>query len=151
MQEQAVLWIKGALDVNNPLEEREKYMRCALCTEKEVYIQFTVSRCESAVRQHVQNFACMCLIPVLSNRMTMLFHARLWSDFSMVAFLQAFRASMCLFWSAYYSNKRDQNSHYVQNKNWSLQQKHCTGVHFHFNHYNLFTVNNLTDQTIKIW
>lgn len=72
-------------------------------------MQFRVGA-DVKVLQHMQPLACACSIPVLSNRMTMLFHARLWSGFSMVAFLQAFRASTCLFWSAYYCNKRPKES-----------------------------------------
>lgn len=75
-------------------------MCCALCSEKNLQIQFRV-RADVKVLQHMQPLPVRALIPVLSNRMTMLFHARLWSGFSAVAFLQAFRASTCLFWSAY--------------------------------------------------
>ncbi|TNN57785.1 hypothetical protein EYF80_031969 [Liparis tanakae] len=47
------------------------------------------------------------MLPVLSSRMTMLFQARLCSGFSTVAFLQAFRASMCRSRSAYCHDNRD--------------------------------------------
>lgn len=59
--------------------------------------------------QHV----CMHVVPVLSSRMTMLFQARLCSGLSMVAFLHAFRASTCLFWSAYCRGRKKERWHTV--------------------------------------
>lgn len=55
----------------------------------------------------------MHVVPVLSSRMTMLFQARLCSGLSMVAFLHAFSASTCLFWSAYCRSRKKERCHTV--------------------------------------
>lgn len=75
----------------------------------------------------------VCCLPVLSSRMTMLFQARLWSGFSTVAFLQAFRASTCLFWSAYCQAKREKILGIARLKYYQCKINHSTkGFFFHF-------------------
>lgn len=138
MQEQAVLWIKGPLDVNNPLEEREKYSTCAvLFVPKRKYkysLQWAQFNNMCSLLHACAWYLCYptewpcCSMPgcgpvlAWSHSSRHLKHQRVCSGQHTIVTKETETVIMC-------RAKSDHNTH-------------CTRVRFHFDHHHLFSVNN---------